>query len=272
LARCFLCGREVSLPFTCSYCGSAFCESHRLPESHDCPGLGHLRKPEVKRGVPGRERRPIPLPRVAPRLEFRELAAAFSRENELRDLAIAWLTIAFCYSVGYLYSVSGFLQYFLMSLVTIGSGFLLHELAHRFTARKFGLWAKFRLWWSGLIVALATAVLSMGRFFFAAPGAVYILASPSRPWGPSRRENGLISLSGAVANVAVGVGFLALTPLGGLLAEMGRIGYQINLLLAVFNLLPVAPLDGQKVISWSVFVWAAAFIPLAGLLLFGALL
>lgn len=259
------------LPFTCSHCGRPFCEFHRLPENHDCAGLGLLKKKTELRRPVG-DRRPLSLPRPAPRFGTEQLAAALSRESELRDLTIAWLAIAFSYSARYLHDASSFLQYFLMSLLTIGLGFLLHELAHRFTARRFGLWAQFKLWWSGVILALATAVLTGGRFFFAAPGAVYILPSPKRPWSPSRRESGLISLSGAVANVAVGVGFLALTPLGGLLAGMGSVGYQINLFLAVFNLLPLPPLDGHKVISWNVFVWAAAFVPLAGLLFLAALL
>ncbi len=259
------------LPFTCSYCGRSFCEFHRLPESHDCEGLNALRRPKTECRERRREQRPISLPRASPGLGVREAASALGRQSELRDLAIAWISISFCYSVRFLHDITIFSQYFLISLVTIGSGFLLHELAHRSIARRYGLWAQFKLWWSGLVIAVATAVLTGGTFFFAAPGAVYILPSRKRPWGPSRRESGLISLSGAVANVAVGVGFRALTSLGGVLANMGSIGYRINLLLAVFNLLPVPPLDGQKVMSWSVIIWAAAFIPLAGLLFFDVL-
>jgi len=37
--RCALCKKEVYLPYLCSYCGQYFCDDHRLPEQHMCPGL-----------------------------------------------------------------------------------------------------------------------------------------------------------------------------------------------------------------------------------------
>jgi len=37
--KCDYCGKEVDLPFQCSFCGFYFCTEHRLPESHDCPNL-----------------------------------------------------------------------------------------------------------------------------------------------------------------------------------------------------------------------------------------
>ena len=33
---CEFCGKMVSLPFKCSYCGQNVCESHKLPENHKC--------------------------------------------------------------------------------------------------------------------------------------------------------------------------------------------------------------------------------------------
>lgn len=39
LALCYFCGREVEMPFRCSYCNLTFCEEHRLPESHNCINL-----------------------------------------------------------------------------------------------------------------------------------------------------------------------------------------------------------------------------------------
>jgi len=39
MARCDYCGRESGMPYQCRHCGGTFCSEHRLPESHDCPGL-----------------------------------------------------------------------------------------------------------------------------------------------------------------------------------------------------------------------------------------
>ena len=35
-SQCEICGKEVVLPFKCSYCGDYFCGEHRLPERHNC--------------------------------------------------------------------------------------------------------------------------------------------------------------------------------------------------------------------------------------------
>ncbi|HEY3273369.1 MAG TPA: zinc finger AN1 domain-containing stress-associated protein [Methanocella sp.] len=35
---CEICGKELLL-FKCKYCGKAFCEQHKAPEKHQCPGL-----------------------------------------------------------------------------------------------------------------------------------------------------------------------------------------------------------------------------------------
>jgi len=37
--QCALCGFTEPLPFTCKFSGHSFCYNHRLPESHNCPGL-----------------------------------------------------------------------------------------------------------------------------------------------------------------------------------------------------------------------------------------
>lgn len=39
MPKCVYCGKEVDLPFQCSFCGFYFCNEHRLPENHDCPNL-----------------------------------------------------------------------------------------------------------------------------------------------------------------------------------------------------------------------------------------
>ena len=49
MATCKKCGKELYMPFVCSYCGESFCSAHRLPETHDCKDL--VRGPEHARPV-----------------------------------------------------------------------------------------------------------------------------------------------------------------------------------------------------------------------------
>ncbi|CAG1000126.1 MAG: rhomboid protein [Candidatus Methanoperedens nitroreducens] len=37
--ECYYCGFRDPMPFTCKFCGNSYCYNHRLPESHNCPGL-----------------------------------------------------------------------------------------------------------------------------------------------------------------------------------------------------------------------------------------
>ncbi len=151
------------------------------------------------------------------------------------------------------------LELFGVSLLTVGTGFVLHELMHKFTAERYGFWAEFRMWPFGILLALVT---SMVGFIFAAPGATYISGETI-----STRENGIISLAGPATNIVVGVLFLPFLLYGqGVFGLLGRVGFNINLFLALFNMLPILPLDGAKVFGWSKPVWAVVFFPLLLLL------
>jgi len=189
------------------------------------------------------------------------------RKTEVQHLLLAWLVLGFCFSAGSVFSPSTFPLTFGVALVTVGLGFIFHELTHKFTAQKYGCLAEFRLWVWGLVLALMVAVMSGGRFIFAAPGAVYI-APLARPvgggWGfeISRRQHAFISLSGPIANVVLAMVFLILSGFGGIFGVIGRVGYQVNLWLAAFNMLPFGPLDGQKVLAWNPAVWAGVTVPL----------
>ena len=44
MSRCDTCGKKVSLPFHCQYCGKNFCDEHRLPPNHACAGLAEWKK------------------------------------------------------------------------------------------------------------------------------------------------------------------------------------------------------------------------------------
>jgi Zn-dependent protease len=259
--KCEFCGKEESLPFVCNYCGGAFCADHRLPEAHQCKGdLTQKRTivapPQTTFSWSG-DYSPRPMPRQT---------SVFSA-IEVRDIVVAWvgLGVAFALALlvqeGLIYGGAsprlgyGFALYvFFLSLVTVGSGFVLHELSHKFVAQRYGYWAEFRMWPLGLVLALVT---SLGGLIFAAPGATYISgANISQP------ENGRISLAGPLTNVAVAALFLPFLFSSGVYGDLGGLGVRINLFLAAFNLIPFGPLDGAKVFRWNTGLWASVFVPL----------
>ena len=197
--------------------------------------------------------------------------------REEADLFIAWIAISFAFAIIFLRD-TGLASPFLaltflgISLLTVGIGFILHEMAHKFTAIRYGYWAEFRKDNSMLLIAVVLAALV--GVVFAAPGATVIYSTSADGRRLSREENGKISASGPLVNLVLCIPFAALLLLGGqgsamgsnLITMIGMIGLQVNAMIAAFNMLPVSVLDGKKVWFWN----KAVFIVLI-LAAFGAL-
>ncbi|MEM4222132.1 MAG: site-2 protease family protein [archaeon] len=164
-------------------------------------------------------------------------------KGEVIHILISVLTISAAFSFPFMIS-------FPVVFITLGLGFVLHELAHKIVAMRYGCVAVYRAWLEGLALALIFAIFTGGNFVFAAPGAVYIYKHAI-----TRREDGIISLAGPLTNLMLAVMFLYLAPL---LGKIAIIGFQVNAFLAFFNLLPIPPLDGSKVFSWNIGVWLFA--------------
>ncbi|MCD6248155.1 MAG: site-2 protease family protein [Hadesarchaea archaeon] len=135
--------------------------------------------------------------------------------------------------------------------VPLTAGFILHEFSHKSMAARFGYWSVYRMWTPGLLIALVLGLISNGSLLFAAPGAVIILA----PYA-SRRESGMIGVAGPLANVALAICLIPLALLGRPFGLIGSLGARVNLWLAFFNLLPIPPMDGIKVLLWNFRAWA----------------
>ena len=174
-------------------------------------------------------------------------------ETEIKHLVIAWLAIAFAFTIilSRGHPRSQFLTVFLVSAVTVGLAFILHELAHKVVAQRYGAWSEFRMTPFMLLLAILTAFMG---FIFAAPGAVMIF----NPY-LTREENGKIAMAGPLMNVTLALLFFALFILmpTGVAGLIGRFGMLINAWLATFNLIPVSVLDGRKVLAWDRRVYGA---------------
>ena len=188
--------------------------------------------------------------------------------SEIRDLIIAFIFISLSFAiVSAGRDADAILAILPIVMVGVGTGFILHELGHKFVSMKYGYWAEFKLWPQGLLFAL---ISSFFGFVFAAPGAVYTYANYM-----TDEINGKISIAGPIVNIIVALIFLAIATLvyrdafhsetSLLIFTVSAVGYSINSFLATFNLLPIGNLDGSKVFRWNIGIWVVT-IAIAGIM------
>lgn len=180
-------------------------------------------------------------------------------QRELRDLALAWVALSLAFTLflaprEYVRQLPLFVEQlgrlFAITVATVGTGFLLHEVAHKVVAIRYGQVAAFRADYGMLGLAIASG---LAGFIFAAPGAVHHRGRITV------RENGLIAVAGPVTNLALVFAFAPLLVLPGFLGSIGRLGVLINVFLAAFNMIPFGPLDGRTVLDWSRLVFGVVF-------------
>jgi Zn-dependent protease len=144
------------------------------------------------------------------------------------------------------------LQLLALSGLTVGIGFLFHEMGHKFVAQRMGFPAEFRAFDTMLVVAI---LLSFTGFVFAAPGAVFIGGLPTLP---TKDENGKISTAGPGASLLLATFFLIPSLLFNTNSKAALIleqGFAINAWWAFFNLLPFPNFDGPKIFRWNKVVY-----------------
>ena len=198
-------------------------------------------------------------------------------KQERNDLIIAWLAISLAFTLIFIrggVNPVGFIVFFSISLFTVGIGFVLHELAHKYTAIKYGFWAEFHKDNQMLLVAVVLAALV--GVVFAAPGVTMIYGNR----GLTKEENGKISAAGPVTNLLLCIPFFCLLLLGAAMGsggsgdmlsfwilQVGIIGLAVNSMIALFNMLPVSVLDGKKVLTWNPAVFGVLIVLSFALLL-----
>ena len=185
-------------------------------------------------------------------------------EGEGLELLKAWVAISLAFAIVLNKNIfsSSFILTLLLAGLTVGVGFLAHELAHKIVAQRYGCYAEFRAFNGMLILAV---LMSFFGFVFAAPGAVFISGYVNI------EKNGKISLSGPLINSILATLFLILgiTISTGFWSEVFGYGFMINSWLALFNMIPVWNLDGTTILRWSKTVYFSMVIICIGFFIAG---
>jgi Zn-dependent protease len=143
----------------------------------------------------------------------------------------------------------------------------LHEVAHGRAARAFGDRTAEKLGRLSLnplkhVDPIGTILLPGVLFFIGSPflfGWAKPVPVDARNFPKPRRDMAIVAAAGPASNLVMAVLWTVLAgvvvqgvfghgPLANWLLEMGEIGLLFNVLLAVFNLVPIPPLDGGRVL------------------------
>ena len=140
----------------------------------------------------------------------------------------------------------------------------LHEAAHAYAARYFGDNTAYALGRMSLnpikhVDLLGTIVIPILLFFMRSP-FLFGWAKPvpvefGRLRNP-KKQMAFVALAGPLANLVMGFGWLLLLVLlsawgdvDAFFVRMARAGVEINLVIFAFNLIPLPPLDGGRVMT-----------------------
>jgi len=171
--------------------------------------------------------------------------------KELRDLIIAIIILAV------IFSFPDFSGFFLISIIIVIFSYFVRELMHKFMARKFGCMSTFKLWPPGILIGTMSMFLKYfwdWNIVFAVPGFAEIMPYRFGRMGfkvarTTPKDLGLIAIAGTGMNVFFAVLFKIFP--GGIFQTLSL----YNGLIALFNLIPISPLDGSKIFLWSMVIW-----------------
>jgi Zn-dependent protease len=140
---------------------------------------------------------------------------------------------------------------FLLSMLSIILAITIHEAAHAFTAYKLGditpkLQGRLTLNPLAHLDPWGTLLIIVARIGWGRP----VEFNPNNLRHP-KRDSAIIALAGPASNLLLGFLVTILTNFidSGLVNQMLGYFIQLNVFLAIFNLIPIEPLDGFKVVG-----------------------
>jgi Zn-dependent protease len=147
-------------------------------------------------------------------------------------------------------------------IIVLLIAFTIHEFAHAWTANEFGddtprLYGRLTLNPIAHLDLMGTLLLIVAGFGWAKPVPINPIALQRR----SRAAVMWVSLAGPLSNLLMAIiaaipirlGLVSLTFSTGILPTLGDLFFYfifINLTLMLFNLIPLSPLDGEKILEY----------------------
>ncbi len=142
-------------------------------------------------------------------------------------------------------------------MVMGGVALIMHDLGHRMVARKLEIEGHYKFWgWGTLTMLLTSWLFGMA---FSQPGR-YVFDDEE---DIDNRDMAFVTLAGPAISMLFAILFLPFALIGGVAGQIAVAGFIMNLMTAVYNLMPFSPMDGKVIYDWSRLFWMLTFVPLA---------
>ena len=184
-------------------------------------------------------------------------------KREVGDLLISILILGFAF-MNLIFEPT-FPNYFLALGLTVLCYFP-RELIQRIYSRRMSMYSQYRIWIPGVLAGILSSFIG---FVFAAVGSIdfslkYYERYGRKQIGISVKQIGLAILSGYWYSIIFGVISILIGFLG---VPIFFVIAKINFYIAFFNMIPIAKLDGVKIIRWRPLLWVCLLFLSFGLLI-----
>lgn len=194
--------------------------------------------------------------------------------SEIRSIAITilFLTFIVAFNDGNgEFQMSQWLANFLLWFIIITISVIVKQIGHRLVGLLYGFRVEYKIWWYGLMFGVLIAFVTRGHVWVLVPGGImiHIMKFHRLGWfryGTNYRAFSIIALFGPLANIFFATFVKTLQIWFHLFpAESAIVDklFLFNLAFAAYNLLPIPPLDGSRVMYDSRLIYVFVFVAIA---------
>lgn len=187
--------------------------------------------------------------------------------EEIQELIISSLALSIAFTVAifggnspiqFIMSLD-FVLHFIMIVPIVVASILAKEMAQKGTARAFESHVRYEMWSPGIVLSVLSSFLGV---VVAAVSGLRVMTEYAERYARWRIElnpkhMGIVASIGPLMSISLAMASLMLSPLSPMVLgeNVLTLAAEINAYIVLFSLVPASPLDGDKILRWSVSLW-----------------